>query len=44
MLLKEKGKLVSDEKQLASIMSKYHFIFKKMAETPYMRLVIIWKR
>ena len=44
MLLKEKGKLISDEKQLASIMSKFSIIFKKIAEIPYMRLIIIWKR
>ena len=41
MLLKEKGKLISDEKQLASIMNKFSIIFKKIAETPYMRLIII---
>ena len=41
MLLKEKGKLISDEKQLASIMSKFSIIFKKIAEIPYMRLIII---
>ena len=44
MLLKEKGKLISDEKQLASIMNKFSIIFKKIAEIPYMRLIIIWKR
>ena len=41
MLLKEKGKLISDEKQLASIMNKFSIIFKKIAEIPYMRLIII---
>ena len=41
MLLKEKGKLISDEKQLASIMNKLSIIFKKIAEIPYMRLIII---
>ena len=41
MLLKEKGKLISDEKQLASIMSKFSIIFTKIAEIPYMRLIII---
>ena len=41
ILLKEKGKLISDEKQLASIMSKFSIIFKKIAEIPYMRLIII---
>ena len=41
MLLKEKGKLISDEKQLASIMNKFPIIFKKIAEIPYMRLIII---
>ena len=41
MLLKGKGKLISDEKQLASIMNKFSIIFKKIAEIPYMRLIII---
>ena len=41
MLLKEKGKFISDEKQLASIMNKFSIIFKKIAEIPYMRLIII---